>query len=116
MTNFENWFINFFDREEIDTIYEHGCVGGIGGITYYYETCAIFKEHSEDIMDLIFEELDDYFGQDENVFYRMSQLNGAENVGSWHQMQNFYVWFACEILASRHKREEEEAAEEEPQS
>ena len=91
--------------------------GGIAGITYYHETCAIFKDHADDIMALIFEELDDYFGEAENVFYRMSQLNGAENIGSWHQMQNFYVWFACELLAGRDKRaEEEEAAEEEPQS
>lgn len=46
---------------EIDMVYNHGCIVGVGGFIYYNETESFFDEYSSEILELL-EELKSEFG------------------------------------------------------
>jgi len=51
------------DREQLEDVARHGADAGWNGFTYYTETCAFFKAHKSDILELAKQMADD-FGQD----------------------------------------------------
>lgn len=45
----------FTDKDEIQTICQHGCSGGVSGFIYSTELFEFFETHEEDIEDLLWE-------------------------------------------------------------
>lgn len=51
------------DREQLEDVARHGADAGWSGFTYYNETCAFYKAHKADILELAKQSADE-FGKD----------------------------------------------------
>ena len=48
------------DINEIETVYNHGCVAGVCGFTYYHETEEFFNTYSDEILEMMNELKNEY--------------------------------------------------------
>ena len=55
--------LRHLDREQLRDVASHGADAGWAGFCYYSETCAFYKAHKADILDLAKQSASD-FGQD----------------------------------------------------
>ncbi len=96
MEKIKAWLLATKEPYQICDIAEHGCSGGVNGITYYTETCAFHDLHETEIWDFVYEQVD-YHGK--SLLQFVASLNGANDVGSMDQFKNLLVWFAVEHVA-----------------
>jgi len=93
----KEYLLENYEPEEIKDIAEHGCSGGVGGLTYYLETCAFHDQYENEIWDLL-----DIMRQDfgyKTVLDLIASFNGAKEVGSIEQFKNLLCWVAVEETA-----------------
>lgn len=99
MKNFYD-FIKGYDIEDIRTMAEHGCMGGIGGMIYYTETSAIYDEYADQLHDLV-DRITEEFGAFPAYI--------SDNIGTQSCFKNAMVWFCAEVVAQEITCEESEA-------
>ena len=83
-------FIKNHDIEDIRTMAEHGCSGGIGGMIYYTETSAIYDQYAGELHELV-ERITEEFGAFPAYI--------ADNIGSQAMFKNAMVWLCAEFAA-----------------
>lgn len=87
---FKQWLLDNYDHNTLADMANHGCTGGIGGLIYYKETCALYDQFKESLHST----LNDY----------------KDATGEWPQyvvdelgddvcFANALVWFAAEWIA-----------------
>ena len=90
-TTFKQWLKDTYDREELQAIAEHGCQSGVaGGMVYYYETCALYDKHAEELHDVIWHYEQDFGSLPEYIIKHLGDLTGFKNA---------MVWFVAEVYA-----------------
>jgi hypothetical protein len=89
MKNFYN-FIKNHDIEDVRTMAEHGCLGGISGMIYYTETTAIYDQYADELHDLV-ERITDEFGGFPAYI--------SDNIGTQASFKNAMVWLCAELVA-----------------
>jgi hypothetical protein len=79
------------DREQyLVDVTNHGCISGsVGGVIYYHETKAIFKEHFETILEAL-EDYNEEIGHDAV----------SPNIEDYSTFYNWAVWFIVELTAN----------------
>ena len=89
--SFKQYILNEYDHNTLADIANHGCSGGVGGLIYYNELIALYKEH----MDGIHEVVGEYMDQTGEKFpeYVAKELGHAGGFAS------AIVWFAVEWIA-----------------
>lgn len=84
-------YILKYHADDLQTMREHGCVGGIGGMIYYWETTAIYNHYEDDIHAIVADYCDDLgIGFPEYI---------KENFSAPTSFRNAMVWMAAEIVA-----------------
>jgi hypothetical protein len=88
---FKQYILNEYDHNTLADIANHGCSGGVGGLIYYNELIALYKEHMDDIHQIVGE----YMDQTGEKFpeYIAKELDHAGGFAS------AIVWFAVEWIA-----------------
>jgi hypothetical protein len=81
-------------KDYIDDIYEHGCVNGFPGITYYDETVAFHDQFEDIIWDMLWEDKMEL--GEKHILALISHFGGAKDVGSMEQFKNLLCWYAVE--------------------
>jgi len=81
----------FDDIEEVKTVADHGCEGGVSGFIYYSETSKFFDEYQEEIE----EELENTLGDD---YLRM--IAESPTVTNTRTLKNFMVWSAVSMYCT----------------
>jgi len=81
----------FDDIEEVKTVADHGCEGGVSGFIYYSETSKFFDEYQDEIE----EELENTMGDD---YLRM--IAGSPTVTNTRTLKNFMVWSAVSMYCT----------------
>ena len=51
----KKWLLENYELDEIRDMYEHGCLQGFHGLTYYVETNKLYEEYSDDVWDAVIE-------------------------------------------------------------
>ena len=84
---------NIFLIKDIAT---HGCIGGVSGLIYYWETTKFHAEHEKEIWDLLYQ-----YAQDagEKLMDYIAAISIMKDVGSHAQFVNALVWWAVEVRA-----------------
>lgn len=89
-----------YDADEIESIANNGCSGGVSGFIYYSETVKFHDEHEEEIWTIVEEDTKDFSPAKRlNMLDFISSLNGSENVSSIEELKNLLVWYAVEKVA-----------------
>ena len=86
-----------YEKQElglISDIAQHGCKGGVSGLTYYAETESFHEHHQEEIWQLVQEQADEAGIQKGNMLLHISR-----DPGSLTQLVNDLVWWAVEVRA-----------------
>jgi hypothetical protein len=83
-------FIKNHDQDDIRTMAEHGCSGGVGGMIYYHETAAIYDQYADQLHDLV-ERLTAEFGAFPAYI--------SDNIGTVASFKNAMVWLCAELVA-----------------
>jgi len=78
----------------ISDIAQHGCSGGVSGLTYYRETSAFHDQHQEEIWQMIGDQADDN-GLKNGEFLQ----HVTSDPGSLTNFKNDLVWWAVEVRA-----------------
>jgi hypothetical protein len=91
-------FIKEYDIEDIRTMAEHGCSGGISGMIYYTETSEIYEQYADELHDLV-SRLAEEFGAFPAYI--------AENIDTPATFKNAMVWLCAELVAQELSTEEE---------
>ena len=78
----------------IKDIAQHGCSGGVSGLTYYVETSAFHDQHQEEIWQLIGDQADDN-GLKNGEFLQ----HVTSDPGSLTNFKNDLVWWAVQVRA-----------------
>ena len=94
--NFEGWIRANFDNSELQEIAQWGCVNGFHDLTYYSDTCHLYKVYKSDIWELVNQGADE---QGVNVLEFIANLNNAQLVSTSAHFENLLVWFAAELVA-----------------
>jgi hypothetical protein len=87
---FKTWLQNEYEHNTLADIANHGCAGGIGGLIYYKETEAVYKEHQEALHDIL-NEYKEAIGEWPD--YVVKELGNASC------FMNAVVWFCAEWVA-----------------
>lgn len=90
MNRFKQWMIDNYSHNEMADMANHGCSGGFGGMIYYKETEAIYKQFGDELHEIVGEYKD---ATGEMPPYIVKDL---ENYPSF---MNSVVWFAAEWIA-----------------
>jgi hypothetical protein len=96
--NFKQWMKDTYDREELETIAQHGCQSGVGGMIYYSETCALYDKHAEEMHDMIYEYKENFGDFPQYII---------EELGCFTGFKNAVVWLCAEMIAQEMTNEEE---------
>lgn len=75
----------------ISDIAQHGCAGGVAGLTYYDDTASFYNEHEEEIWEHL-----DKFAEAAGV--TVGSLF-PKDVFSAASFKNWAAWFAVETVA-----------------
>ena len=78
----------------IKDIAQHGCSGGVSGLTYYSETSAFHDQHQEEIWQMIGDQADDN-GLKNGEFLQ----HVTNDPTSLTNFKNDLVWWAVEVRA-----------------
>ena len=95
--------------EYLETIAEHGCVGGITGLISYHETSAVYDVYCDEIWTLLAEQAE-ACGYDGALAF-IASFNGANQVEDQATFKNLLTWYAVEELAKTIVEEREEASQ-----
>jgi len=91
MTNtFKQWMKDTYDKQELSDIALHGCTGGVSGMIYYTETCALYDKHAEELHDA----LDDFEQQTGSAPEFL-----LEHIGCLTSFKNAVLWAVAEMYA-----------------
>lgn len=83
-------FLKQYDQEDLATMAEHGCEGGIPDMIWYDDTTAIYN-HYDDELHSIYENTME-FGSSAPEYIQ-------ENLGSVRRFKNAMVWLCAEVMA-----------------
>ena len=86
-----------YEKQDIGLIADianHGCAGGVSGLTYYAETTAFHDHHQEEIWQLVQDQADAAGLKKGEYLQHISP-----DPGSLTQLTNDLVWFAVEVRA-----------------
>lgn len=75
----------FTDESEVRDVASYGCISGVSGFIYYYETIAFFDEHQADIEEWLF---------DDHELTLQELCRNAEDVD---ELKNAMVWAAVDL-------------------
>lgn len=89
--NFQKWLTSNYDRDELETMANHGCSGGVSGMIYYDECKKLYAEYAGDIHEII-EEYCDATGEDYPEYI-------AKELGDFGGFACAALWFAAEWVA-----------------
>ena len=97
MNKLQTWFKEHYSREDVEEIQSNGLEGGIHGLTYYNETCALYERFKDEIWDMLWEESKE---QCVTVMEFIASFNYCRknNVGGDEQFKNILVWYAIEYI------------------
>lgn len=98
MNTFKQFLKDTYDKDELITIAEHGCQGGVGGMIYYTETCALYDKFAEELHDIVYNFEQDCGELPQSII---------ENIGCLTGFKNAMVWFCAELLAQEMTNEVE---------
>ena len=91
----------FDDLDEVKTVANHGCEGGVSGFIYNYETRAFFNEHEDEIEEWM-DEL--YYG--DNYIKEITD----DDAITVHSLINKIVWIVVETYCQDKLNQAEESA------
>jgi hypothetical protein len=86
-----------FDRDQLNDIASHGADAGWSGLTYYSDTCRLYRKFSDEIWNLA-TEMSESMGN-KHVLELIASFNGATQVHDSCTFENLLVWFAAEEIA-----------------
>jgi hypothetical protein len=89
----------------IKDIAEHGCAGGVSGLTYYNETSAFYDAHETEIWTILSDEADAA-----GILNGLMLYNICKNPDDMTTLKNDLVWFAVEVAAKELQDNLEEPA------
>ena len=92
-------FLKQYSREDLVTMAEHGCEGGIPDMIWYEETTAIYNQYDDELHE-IYDNLVDEFGQAPEFI--------QESLGSVRRFKNAMVWFCAEVMSQTLVKHESE--------
>lgn len=95
MNKFKEYVLGTYEKEDLQDIAQYGCSGGIGGLIYYSETTALYKQYDEDIWEIV----SDYC--DEVGYDSLYDLPLIAKASATHTFYNAMVWMAVEIVADQ---------------
>lgn len=98
--SFTNWMTSNFEGSELEDIAQHGASAGFSGISYYYETSALYDEYKYDIWEWLSEDAES-FGYD-TPMQLISTFAGARDVHDDVTFKNLLVWYAAERVAAQY--------------
>ena len=98
MTTFKQWMKDTYDRQELEDIAQNGCVGGVSGMIYYTETCALYDKHAEELHEVVYNFEQECGEQPQYI---------VEELGDMVRFKNAMVWFAAELYAQEMTSEDE---------
>lgn len=87
---FKQWLVDNYEQNTLADMANHGCAGGIGGLIYYTETKAVYRQFAEDLHEIL-NEYRDQVGEWPD--YVTSEL------GDFVRFANAVVWFCAEFMA-----------------
>ena len=90
MNEFKQWLRDNYEPETLQTIANHGCTGGIGGMIYYSETIAIYQQFCESLHDILHEYKDIVGNYPDYVI---------DDLGHFPSFANSVVWLCAELVA-----------------
>ncbi len=93
-------------KEDLETIVDHGCEGGISGLTYYHETSDLYDAYQEEIWEILAEQAE-ASGYDNSVAF-IASMNGVKQVADQTTFENLLLWYAIEELARQITAEKED--------
>mgnify|MGYP003652641673 FL=1 len=98
MGEIKDWLIEGEKEERflISDIAEHGCSGGVPGLTYYNETTAFYDAHEDEV----WQELTDA-ADAAGIANGLMLYNICKNPTSLRTLKNDLVWFAVEVCAQQ---------------
>ena len=92
MTTFRQWMLTRYDKDDLVSIAEHGCISGCAsGLIYYSETNDIYDKHCIEL---------------HNVLGYWIDMNGeapefvTQHLDSAISFKNAMVWFVAEFYAN----------------
>lgn len=90
-STFKQWMHATYDREELQSIADHGCESGVaGGMIYYTETNKLYDLHAEELHNVIWEYEKETGLMPEYIIKYLGDLTGFKNA---------MVWFVAELYA-----------------
>ena len=89
----------------IKDIAEHGCAGGVSGLTYYNETNAFYDAHETEIWSILSDAADAA-----GILNGLMLYNICKNPDSLTILKNDLVWFAVEVASQELQDNLEEPA------
>ena len=98
MGEIKDWLIEGEKEERflISDIAEHGCSGGVPGLTYYNETTAFYDAHEQEV----WQELSDA-ADAAGILNGLMLYNICKNPDDLTTLKNDLVWFAVEVCAQQ---------------
>jgi len=87
---FTQWLQDNYEQNSLADMANHGCTGGVGGMIYYTETEAIYKQFSNELHEIL-DNFKDQVGEWPD--YVVSDL------GNYPAFCNSVVWFCAEFIA-----------------
>ena len=96
---FREWILENYDMEELKNISSHGCLGGIHGLIYHFETVALYEKYKEDIWELIYADYEDLGYA--SCLDMIISFGGSNSVNSDQQFKTLMVWYYVEEIARR---------------
>ena len=103
--SFKDWMRKNFDKQKLEDIVNYGCSGGVGGLTYYSDTTALYRHFNDELWEMLNEDSENMGSK--NICEFIGTFGGAENVGSAEQFENLIVWYAAERVAAEFLEKEE---------
>ena len=101
---FRKLMLDGYTKDEIRDIAEHGCSGGVTGMTYYEETTAIYDKYKHCIWEILGDRADEL---GETVIAMIAQTLTAKEICNCQTFNNYCVWFAAEIVAYEYQLEDD---------
>lgn len=87
-------YMTTYDREELQSIVDHGCVSGCaGGLIYYRDTLAFYDQFCDELHDVLAEDIDQFGETPKYITDALAQGCTA--------FKNALVWYVAETYANQ---------------
>ena len=83
-------FLKQYDKEDLETMSEHGCEGGIDGMIWYQDTTDIYNQYDDELHEIYENTME--FGSSAPEYIQ-------ENLGSARRFKNAMVWLCAEVMS-----------------